>query len=36
MELMFSNFVVSLSIHISVAASVSFLFYASLNFSIKA
>ena len=35
MELMFSNFAVSLSVHISVAASVNFLFCASLNFSIK-
>ena len=35
MELMFSNFAVSLSVHISVAASVNFLFCASLNFSVK-
>ena len=35
MELIFSNFAVSLSVYISVAASVNFLFCASLNFSIK-
>ena len=35
MELMFSNFAVFFSVHISVATSVNFLFCASLSFSIK-